>query len=658
MGWRGVNRAALLVDIVQKQSLNSDSCEQEINALGSEVASTARAGSRVEAGRASVKSNCGTYKKVLRRLRCRSKRVGYLTIGCLARAIVDLDGSPSHLAELQTFLEDSTFPLLPSRSHAEARNLPLWTIEMALQHFGHLVRGQPSEELIVHCFGYGGLALSDDTRSFLAQVWLCHCLSRAEEKAHAAIVCAEVDAAGDDIATWSPRALEAREALILDNLWLVVRTARKFIRDGTVIDDLLQIGSIALVRAIPNFDPLYDVRFATYASRGIWQSIKRYVDTANRTIRLPFHLLDVEAKVNETRDLLRNTLPQEPTVDQIAKAAGIATDIVRAHLIISRPVSLDDLQWRPILERMPALTDDPAVLSQRSDLQMRASTALASLSLSEQQVIEARHGLVDGNARTLEEVGRDFGVTRERIRQIEAKALQKLRHPTRARYLKAFATPEVPGHLSAVQSRDPAWPTRPLVRGLRDSTNELERSLASRGNAQIDSRPIKKGPGAIAAEGSRTNSKSNSGSAAQALSDRPRNSNSRADARAKPDARYRPAPVAKSPEDRFAKLEATAKNRDRDQANSHADLRQFDAHCPVIERAARSISDPMLRAVAESRIGREDRRGLTRSQAMLKFGVSRAFVRYAERALCNRIVDPSVLQAISACLDRDGESEP
>lgn len=266
----------------------------------------------------------------------------------------------------------------------------------------------------------------------------------------------------------------------------------------------------------------------------------------------------------------------------------------------------------------------------------------------------ARHGLVDGNARTLEEVGREFEVTRERIRQIEAKALRKSRHPGRARYLKDFAILAAPGHLSAVQAHDPAWPNGPLVRGLRDSTNELEKSTASRANARIDSRPIKKGPDAIAGEGGRPQSKSNSGCATLPASEGSKKPNSRSETRAKLGAKHNSALVAQSAEDRLARLETTAKDRDRDQATSHADLLQFDAHRPVIERAARGISDPMLRAVAEARIGRADRQGLSRSQAMVKFGVSRAFIRYAERALSNRIVDKSSQHALSVYWDSEG----
>ncbi len=406
-------------------------------------------------------------RDVLPRLRWLARSNGYLSLGHLADAIVALQGSDLHLSEVRTFAMTTKFPILPSRSHKMGRSMPLWAIKEAKRRFGDLVHGQPDDQMVVNRFGYDGVPLTPGTRAFFIQAWLGHCLSRAEERAHTETVAAEIDRVGTNIARWSLEARAAREALILDNLWLVARNARRFIGRGVGLDDLLQMGAVGLLRSVEKFEPARGYRFPTYAHWWINQAITRQIADCSRLIRLPVHVHERGKAIFEAQVRLEQELCRRPTIAEIAKASETAAVKVRAHLVIAAPLSLDQSERWAWLERQPSQDNvDPLDVVPQGLLKDQLEKVLASLPQRERRVLELRFGLDDGRERTLEEVGREFGLTRERIRQIEVKALKKLRHPSRSRKLRDFIDYEI-------QSRPPAKKVKgSKVKGSKEGREE------------------------------------------------------------------------------------------------------------------------------------------------------------------------------------------
>ncbi len=378
-------------------------------------------------------------RDVLPRLRATAATTGYLTLGRLAYAVVALQGSDLHLTQVRDVVEGLHLPIVPSRSHLSARSIPLSAMQEAKRRFGDLIQGTPPEELVINRLGYYGLTLREGTRAFLMQAWMGHCLSRAEEGQHAAVVAREVARVGTDVSAWSPQALAAREALILDNLWAVVRIARKYIGRGVPIDDLIQFGTLGLIRAVEKNDPTRNYRFVTYASSWIWQRITRGICDTARLIRLPVHVDEKRASVQGAADALVERTGHVAAPFKVAAVCGISETLVRGLLITSRPISLDRPGRVPYVERHTSPTDAEMMAAIWQDLlEWQVAKALDTLTDRERLVLESRFGLYGEEDQTLEQVGRGFGVTRERIRQIEAKALKRLRHPSRARHLKAF----------------------------------------------------------------------------------------------------------------------------------------------------------------------------------------------------------------------------
>ena len=275
-----------------------------------------------------------------------------------------------------------------------------------------------------------GVSIEDPVRMYLKEIGKVPLLSADEE-----IKLAQRMEEGDEA---------AKKKLAEANLRLVVSIAKRYVGRGMLFLDLIQEGNLGLIKAVEKFDYRKGYKFSTYATWWIRQAITRAIADQARTIRIPVHMVETMNRVNRTSRRLLQEYGREPTPEEIAEAMNLPVErVLEISKISQEPVSLET----PIGEEEDShlgdfIQDDnvpvPADAAAFTLLKEQLVEVLSTLTDREQKVLRLRFGLDDGRARTLEEVGKEFNVTRERIRQIEAKALRKLRHPSRSRKLKDY----------------------------------------------------------------------------------------------------------------------------------------------------------------------------------------------------------------------------
>lgn len=346
------------------------------------------------------------------------KAKGRLTTKEILDALEELDFDPEQMDKLYDTLEGQNIEIIESFTDAAGFSDITFVLEAA------------DQENIESNVSAEGIAIDDPVKVYLKEIGRVPLLT-PEEEIELAIRIADGDIAA------SKRLSEA-------NLRLVVSIAKRYVGRGMQFLDLIQEGNLGLIKAVQKFDHTKGFKFSTYATWWIRQAITRAIADQARTIRIPVHMVETINKVKKVSSQLLHKNGHEPTPDEIALELDISVEKVREIMRVAQePVSLET----PIGEEEDSHLGDfipdedapaPAEAASHTLLKEQLSDVLGSLTPREEKVLRLRFGLEDGRTRTLEEVGKEFNVTRERIRQIEAKALRKLRHPSRSKKLKDF----------------------------------------------------------------------------------------------------------------------------------------------------------------------------------------------------------------------------
>ena len=343
------------------------------------------------------------------------KNGGTLTYGDLMEALQTQDLSPDEIDDMYDVFSKKGIEIVDDTDQNDTEDD---------------IPEKDDEEVEIDLTVPEGVSIDDPVRMYLKEIGRVPLLTAEEE-----VALAKRMNDGDE---------EASKRLAEANLRLVVSIAKRYVGRGMLFLDLIQEGNLGLIKAVEKFDYTKGYKFSTYATWWIRQAITRAIADQARTIRIPVHMVETINKLIRVSRQLLQSLGREPTPEEIAKEMDIGVDRVREIMKIAQePVSLET----PIGEEEDSHLGDfiedqdapaPADAASFMLLKEQLEEVLDTLTPREEKVLRLRFGLDDGRARTLEEVGQNFGVTRERIRQIEAKALRKLRHPSRSRKLKDF----------------------------------------------------------------------------------------------------------------------------------------------------------------------------------------------------------------------------
>ena len=355
-------------------------------------------------------------KTVVKELIELGKQKGKLTNQDILDAIGELDFEPEKLEKLYDSIEAQGIEIVEDMD-----DIKIDDIDLELS-------GKSSDNVLQS--GEQNIAIDDPVKVYLKEIGRVPLLT-SEEEIELAIRIADGDVA-------------AKQRLSEANLRLVVSIAKRYLGRGMQFLDLIQEGNLGLIKAVEKFDYTKGFKFSTYATWWIRQAITRAIADQARTIRIPVHMVETINKVKKVQSQLLHQNGHEPSADEIAEELDMPVDKVREIMRVAQePVSLET----PIGEEEDSHLGDfipdndapaPADAASHTMLREQLSDVLSTLTPREEKVLRLRFGLEDGRSRTLEEVGKEFNVTRERIRQIEAKALRKLRHPSRSRKLKDY----------------------------------------------------------------------------------------------------------------------------------------------------------------------------------------------------------------------------
>jgi len=367
----------------------------------------------------------------LRKLLEEGKRKGVVTYDEISDALSQQEELETEQIEeiLQTFADEGIQVVGKVKDVDLAEEMPAAEEEDAAPE----ERGQDSEIAAME-----GLPIDDSVRMWLREIGKTPLLTMSQEVELAKTI---AESSGK-----TPEAHLAKEKLIQANLRLVVSIAKRYSGRGMSFPDLIQEGNIGLIRAVEKFDYRKGYKFSTYATWWIRQAITRAIADQGRTIRIPVHMVETINQLIKTSSHLLQELGREPTLDELAKEMSIPVERVsEIKRIAPEPLSLEtpigeeeDSHLADFIQDQDSVSPDDAASQQL--LRERIVEVLSELSHRERDVLRMRFGLDDGYPRTLEEVGRHFQVTRERIRQIEAKAIKKLRHAKRRRKLEEYLT--------------------------------------------------------------------------------------------------------------------------------------------------------------------------------------------------------------------------